>query len=305
MVMLRTSGGKLITAHTARVTDFFAWINERHRIYLNRTAGKPKPWTRDPILQRYKFTNVFRQLDRGTVWLTQHIISPHYDDPDQSLLLFNLVQYRMYNWIPTGEFLGYLTKWDAERVRVGLQARQDAGIQVFTGAHIVRGENGIPKITSHCQVLSRVWETRQRLLHRLIQGRTLEAGFETFREIRLIGDFLAYEFVTDLRHTRSLEDAPDTMTWANAGPGAQRGLLRLFPNLRPREGYLGAMRHLLRESQRPGVLGAHVPPLELRDIEHSLCEFDKYWRVKCGEGRPRSTYSGVADLYRQRTLFDR
>lgn len=303
--MLRTSGGKLITAHTARVTDFFAWINERHRIYLNRTAGKPKPWTRDPILQRYKFTNVFRQLDRGTVWLTQHIISPHYDDPDQSLLLFNLVQYRMYNWIPTGEFLGYLTKWDAERVRVGLQARQDAGIQVFTGAHIVRGENGIPKITSHCQTLSTIWQDRRRIYDRVREGGTLQAAFECFLTYRMIGDFLAYEFVTDLRNTQILGDAPDVMTWASAGPGAQRGLLRLFPDLRTREDFLGAMRGLLRESQRPGVLGEHVPPLELRDIEHSLCEFDKYWRCKFDEGRPRSTYPGVADLYRQRTFFDR
>jgi hypothetical protein len=28
----------------------------------------------------------------------------------------------------------------------------------------------------------------------------------------------------------------------------------------------------------------------MREIEHSLCEFDKYMRVKRGEGRPRSKY---------------
>ena len=31
-------------------------------------------------------------------------------------------------------------------------------------------------------------------------------------------------------------------------------------------------------------------PLEMRDIEHCLCEFDKYERVRLGQGRPRAKY---------------
>jgi hypothetical protein len=31
--------------------------------------------------------------------------------------------------------------------------------------------------------------------------------------------------------------------------------------------------------------------LEMRDIEHSLCEFDKYERVRLGQGKPRSKYT--------------
>lgn len=31
-------------------------------------------------------------------------------------------------------------------------------------------------------------------------------------------------------------------------------------------------------------------PFELREIEHSLCEFDKYERVRRGEGRPRQLF---------------
>ena len=33
-----------------------------------------------------------------------------------------------------------------------------------------------------------------------------------------------------------------------------------------------------------------LPRLEMREIEHCLCEFDKYERVRLGEGRPRSKY---------------
>ena len=34
------------------------------------------------------------------------------------------------------------------------------------------------------------------------------------------------------------------------------------------------------------------PPFELREIEHSLCEFDKYERIRLGQGRPKQKYKG-------------
>ena len=48
------------------------------------------------------------------------------------------------------------------------------------------------------------------------------------------------------------------------------------------------MRELLKAS--PDFLHGQVPDLEMRDIEHSLCEFDKYERVRLGQGKPRSLY---------------
>jgi hypothetical protein len=122
--------------------------------------------------------------------------------------------------------------------------------------------------------------------------RTLEAVHSWLKATYGVGNFMAYEIVTDLRHTRVLCDATDTMTWANVGPGALRGLRRLDAHVRP-SGGVARMKYLLDVSPEhlPGV-----PRLELRDIEHSLCEFDKYCRVKFGEGRPRSKYDGKADV---------
>mgnify|MGYP005994584353 CR=1 FL=1 len=40
----------------------------------------------------------------------------------------------------------------------------------------------------------------------------------------------------------------------------------------------------------PNYLQGHMEPLEMRDIEHCLCEFDKYERVRLGQGRPRAKY---------------
>ena len=52
------------------------WITERHRIYLAKAAGAPPPWTRDRSLQTYRFCNVFRELDKVTVWLRERWREP-------------------------------------------------------------------------------------------------------------------------------------------------------------------------------------------------------------------------------------
>ena len=82
------------------------------------------------------------------------------------------------------------------------------------------------------------------------------------------------------------------MTWANPGPGAKRGLNRI--HLRELEQTVKKdqlnfeMKQLLDYS--PDYLENHMQPLEMRDIEHCLCEFDKYERVRLGQGRPRAKY---------------
>ena len=48
------------------------------------------------------------------------------------------------------------------------------------------------------------------------------------------------------------------------------------------------MRELLELSK--SNLPSFIPALELREIEHSLCETDKWLRVAAGQGRLRSRY---------------
>jgi hypothetical protein len=106
---------------------------------------------------------------------------------------------------------------------------------------------------------------------------------------------MAYEVVTDLRHTRYLRAAPDIYDWANAGPGALRGLNRLLGrdlNAPVADRAVTLMRAIYAEQDT--YRAAHVPRLEMRDIEHSLCELDKYLRVKQGQGKPRARYTPLA-----------
>jgi len=61
--------------HEQNLQQFWRFIAERHAIYKKKNIEKlPPPWTDDSILQEYKFTNVFRDLDPGTKYVIDKLI---------------------------------------------------------------------------------------------------------------------------------------------------------------------------------------------------------------------------------------
>jgi hypothetical protein len=294
-----------------QIQAFFDFINERHAIYLRRKRGDGWPWTEDSILQTYKFTNVFRQLDTGTQWYTKNIAKRYANHPE---LYFMTCFYRLFNWWPTMETMlnqwafngllaDYMMNWDPKFTYHALMEHKEATGRVFTNAHMIHSARDMNKCEYMVyHVLDQVWAIRRSIEPTPIDN--LESSFIKLLSQYGFGNFVAYEVITDLRHTRYLCNAGDIMTWANPGPGAQRGVCRMagftvttrnyhttpedrksYPK---REGYIAVMKYLLDIS--PVYMEKWVPPLEMRDIEHSLCEFDKHQRVLYGEGTPRMKF---------------
>ena len=271
-----------------KLEEYFWLINERHAIYRKKNAGRPWPWTTDEILQKNKFCNVFRELDTVTIWIRENWREPYAKHRN---LWFAMCVARQINWPPTLAAIGFPRTWNPVRVADKMHEMKKKGLQVYTGAYMLTGTMGGDKID---QTVFKILDPLFRDPPNISKTRTLEETAEILKERPGFGRFLSYEVVTDLRHTRYLQNAPDIMTWANAGPGAMRGINRLLGlKAKPKqqlstEGYLIAMRKLLELS--PSYLADYVPPLELREIEHCLCEFDKYQRIKNGEGKMRSRY---------------
>lgn len=276
------------------------------------------PLTEDPVLGQYRFCNVFRELDRVTQWIGRNIQQPYADHPN---LWFMLAISRYINWPETlqylmnrGEVKCDFNAWpkgdELPHFQFTPQGLGDAldfwsarGEKVYTGAYMIRAESN-PKAEWYSWtkqqyvaqiVLGRLWEDREIMARALaVPGQTLQNVWGFFQAKRYIGwgPFMAYQVVVDLRHSRYLRDAPDINTWSALGPGSRRGLNRLAGrpvgyNLRQEEG-LAEMRASWAEQE------AHrapwVPPIELSDIQNSLCEVDKLLRVRSGEGKPRAQY---------------
>jgi len=61
---------------------FWRFIAERHSIYKKKEIEKlPPPWTDDPILSSFKFTNVVRSTDPGTRYVIDKILKWNLCEP--------------------------------------------------------------------------------------------------------------------------------------------------------------------------------------------------------------------------------
>lgn len=277
--------------------DLFQWMEERHAIYERRAAGQPWPWTEDKIMQEFKFTNVFRELDRTTKWMRRHITRPNDKKGNGPLMVFNCGMFRYVGTIRAGEILGWVEEFQWNKLAAKLEAARSNGDKVWTAAYIItnvgRGANSShPKSeVIFGSFLRPLWNAREAIHEVARKTKSLQATHEALGEIPGFGGgFMAYELVSDLRNTSVLRDAKDVMTWANPGPGCRKGLNWIHGRQRndkpPREQLVGEMRELLELAGKE----CRLQHLEMREIEHSLCEFDKYTRTRLGMGRPRSTY---------------
>jgi hypothetical protein len=310
-------------AKLSALDRFLYWIRERHNVYLRRKVGQPKPWTDDEVLQSFFFTNPFRENDKVTVWFRENIREPLRDDPR---VIFATIAFRWFNLPETAEVLmggpgkaggedtcpgvkyGWLEAWDADGVLERLDRERKAKAKIFTGAYMINSPGGEPKLEAIVRRVTNVWEDRQSIIeffqiyhaarHRDPRGPLrLEQAHDMFVRFDGLGGFMSYEVVCDLRYTKWLENAPDKMTWCNPGPGAIRGLYRLTDTPfkkgdnatsppRPKDWQAQMVRLLETARKRLRM------PLEMREIEHSLCEWDKYERARLGDGRMKRTYNG-------------
>src|SRR5688500_1105681 len=111
---------------------------------------------------------------------------------------------------------------------------------------------------------------------------------------------MAHEIVCDLRYTSILDNASDKLLWSNPGPGAIRGLMRVLgseiknksnatsPPV-PKDWEMQTRKLLALLQQR----FPEMPPFEMREVEHSLCEYDKYFRLLFGAGKSKRTYNAA------------
>ncbi len=143
------------------------------------------------------------------------------------------------------------------------------------------------------------------VLRELITSPTARESLTVFTKIPSIGPFLAYEIWTDLSYFPWFPWTDDD--FVNVGPGAAWGLAILLGGT-PSQ-YLGikGTSHCiylrdLQEKWLPRLTNTEFgmnwedltcprstryPWLSLRNIEHSLCEYRKYWNLLNGKGRKR------------------
>lgn len=284
----RTSGCRAIMG---KAVDFWSYIRERESIRLRRVEGQPWPWTRDPILQAFKFTNVRRRHDRTTqafmVTYKLHTAVP----PD--VALYNCAVRRFFG---TAEF-GLSVGWLDSHAPSTLRNAELSCPRPWTGAYIIRaGAAGTRKVDSVIEYMDSLWARAAEIVTAIEDSGRWEAGYQVMRKCFGFGPFMAKEVLQDylLWLEACGKTVTDAGTFTPVGPGAARGLNRLFERpinaTQPELAMLVEIQMLLEGIQPIWLRTFNDGCLTAHDIQFCLCEYDKYERTRLGEGRPKATY---------------
>jgi hypothetical protein len=277
-----------------QTAELFHWIKERHATYLRRQAGQPKPWTSDPIIRQYRFTNVYRELDTVTIWIAQH----WRNQPAIPEMWFAMAVARLVNWPDTLAKIGFPVPWNPEHFVDVLLRRARNGEKVYTGAYMISagpqaGQEKARYIAD--KVLTPMWENRKAITEAIFRTKMLDEVHQVLQRQNGLGSFMAAQVVADLKYTCPFHVATDWWTFAASGPGSKRGLNwvceRLFEAEWPEVHWRNALADL-KKVVDPWLAANELPAMHAQDLQGCLCELHKYVKVKQGWGTPRQKYDG-------------
>jgi len=134
---------------------------------------------------------------------------------------------------------------------------------------------------------------------RFVAAKSMADIYDWLRTFKGMGCFNAYQLLLNLTYT-GLANFPDTDPFVVVGPGARAGLKRCFgPNL-SRSQELDIIRWMqstqhehfarLELSCTLGPPGSAYHKMQLCDIEHTLCEVDKYVRLSQRTGHAKRCF---------------
>jgi hypothetical protein len=293
----RASAPDVIVQHlaparlTAVFDSYWRFAAERQAIFFRRIEGARAPWTNDPILGTYKFTNAYRASDRVSQYLIRSVIYRPDLPANETEVVFRILLFKLFNTIATWERLereiGPITLSGFKFARYDrvLTRAMDRGDRIYSAAYIMPsgassfGEQR--KHRNHLHLIERM--VRDELAKKLAGAKRMHAAFDLLRAYPTIGDFLAYQFVTDINYSEVT--AFTEMEFVVPGPGAKDGIRKCFPDTGGLSDADVIRLMADRQDQEFARLGLSFRslwgrPLQLIDCQNLFCETDKYARVR-------------------------
>lgn len=229
--------------------EFFRTMYERQNIYLKRNIFREKaPWSEDPILRDYKFTNVYRETDRHSIWEIENIIRRK--DLSDKDLIWQICLFRVFNqplffeFIKENGFFGddYLPtfdNYDQKKFARALDMYRDTGNNPFTNAYLVNSLACPGKKRDWCygNHVAPTIHASVNTLHKIIlKSKRPEEISKFLVTLPGIATFMAHELYISMCYIRKYTDRKffkwTENDWTNVGPGASLGIRLIFPSLK-------------------------------------------------------------------------
>ena len=270
---------------------YFAY--ERQNIFIKKLNGDKPPWTNDPILNKYKFCNSYRVNDRVSQYLLKNIIynGKTYTKED---MLFRIILFKLFNKESTWELLLKefneitLSTFNIKEYSKVLTHAIENNIKIYNDAYISCATKSFGydrKHDNHLALLNKMF-VLDKIQNKILKCTNMEQAFNIIKSYPLIGNFMAYQLVTDINYSNIVNWKEDEFTVA--GPGSIRGIKKCFidkGNLSNEDIIRYMYNNQEEEFKRLNLNFKTIGnrKLQLIDIQNIFCELDKYCREKVPE----------------------
>lgn len=300
---------RLSPAQPTKVFDtYWNFAVQRQKIFFRRLKNESLThWTDDPILAKYKFTNAYRASDRVSQYLIKNVIYAGDQSPEE--IFFRVILFKFFNRIGTWELLKQklgdisYSDYTFKRYDDVLSKARLQNKRIYSAAYIMpsgsRSFGYHYKHRNNLKLLEQMMDDELPL--RLMNLTSMKKAFELLRSYPTIGDFLAYQFITDLNYGDFLNFSE--MEFVIPGPGAVSGLEKCFSSF---GGYTAAnLIRLVTEKQEEEFSSRGLVfdslwgrQLQLIDCQNLFCEVDKYSRIAHPDIKGNSNRIRIKQNYR-------
>jgi hypothetical protein len=250
-----------------------------------------KRWTKDNILRDYRFCNVFRVTDRISQFVVREVIEAGSQKPAD--VVFRVALFNLFTKIETYQLLdrklGPLTwvTYCREKYESVLAWAKDNGKVLYTGAYqkaAYQLSHSKEAFRNHLRLLEAMMNAG--LVRHIMQAKSLAEVYTFILEFPGMGSFTSYQLLMNLSYTGLLNFSE--MDFVVGGPGSRSGLSKCFGSSLVLPKMEADVMRWMAETQdehfaRLGLKFNGLGPQQLRmglaDIEHTLCEVDRYSRV--------------------------
>jgi len=283
-----------ITIREEALRYYFYFVQERMRIFWEQNIGNKISLSNDPILNTYKFTNVYRATDRVSQYLIKDVIyqdrNVEFDEVD---ILLRIILFKIFNkpetWIFLESKLGPLcrTSFNLRLINMLLEERRISH-PIFNNAYMMTGTHSKYNYLTfkHEKWLQMVNDEllAGKILYKVAKASSLEEAYLLLINCSFIGEFLAYQYIIDFNYSEVLSF--DENSFVKAGIGAIRGIKKCFKSLGGRS-FEEAIRYtfenfnyLQKRFGYTSFINLYGRQPTLIDLQNCFCETDKYLRVK-------------------------
>lgn len=288
--------------------SYWRFAAERQNVFFRRLEGYPAPWTQDPVIRAHKFTNAYRASDRVSQYLIRNVIYRSDLPDDATEVVFRILLFKLFNKIETWELLqeeiGPLTYtgYSFKRYDKVLSRTMSRGQTIYSAAYIMPSGGSLGyerKHQNHLTLIERMIEGE--LPARIAEAESMKEAFDLIRAYPTIGDFLAYQYVTDINYSEVTNFSE--MEFVMPGPGAIDGIRKCFKGT----GGMSDADVIRVMAERQEIeferLGLQFRTLwgrrlQLIDCQNLFCETDKYARVVHPEASGKTGRTRIKQKFR-------